>query len=57
MVTPLLAFVRDFPAPRPITLTAAPTGTVPMPALLFGEDAGDATPEELFRRLNLAVTY
>jgi hypothetical protein len=57
MVTPLLAFVRDFPAPRPITLTAAPTGTVPMPALLFGEDAGDATPEELFRRLNLVVTY
>jgi hypothetical protein len=57
MVTPLLAFVRDFPAPRPITLTAAPTGTVPMPALLFGEDAGDATPEALFQRLNLTVTY
>jgi hypothetical protein len=57
MVTPLLAFVRDFPAPRPITLTAAPTGTVPMPALLFGEDAGGATPEELGRRLNLTVTY
>jgi hypothetical protein len=56
-MTPLLAFVRDFPTPRPITLTAAPTGTVPMPALLFGEDAGDVTPEELFRRLNLAVTY
>ncbi|MDR6291041.1 hypothetical protein E9232_003567 [Inquilinus ginsengisoli] len=57
MVTPLLAFVRDFPAPRPITLTAAPAGTVSMPALLFGEDAGDATPEALFRRLNLTVTY
>jgi hypothetical protein len=56
-VTPLLAFVRDFPAPRPITLTAAPTATVSMPALLFGEDAGGATPEALFRRLNLAVTY
>ncbi|WP_395677922.1 hypothetical protein [Inquilinus sp.] len=57
MVTPLLAFVRDFPAPRPITLTAAPTGPVSMPALLFGEDAGRATPEALFRRLNLTVTY
>ena len=57
VVTPLQAFARDVPAPRPITLTAAPTGTVPMPALLFGEDAGNAMPEELFRRLNLAVTY
>jgi hypothetical protein len=54
----LLAFVRGFPAPRPITLTAAPTGRVPMPALVFGEEAGDAaTPGELFRRLNLTVTY
>jgi hypothetical protein len=54
----LLAFVRDFPAPRPITLTAAPTGKVPMPALIFGQEAVDgATPRELFRRLNLAVTY
>lgn len=57
LVTPLLAFVRDFPAPRPITLTAAPAGPVPMPALLFGEDAGGVTPEALFRRLNLTVTY
>ncbi len=54
----LLAFVRDFPAPRPITLTAAPAGKVPMPALIFGQEAGDgATPRELFRRLNLTVTY
>lgn len=57
MVAPLVAFVRGFPTPRPVTLTAAPTGTVPMPALLFGEDAGGAAPVELFRRLNLSVTY
>lgn len=57
MVAPLVAFVRDFPTPRPVTLTAAPTGTVPMPALLFGEDPGGATPAELFRRMNLTVTY
>ncbi|OWJ67860.1 hypothetical protein [Inquilinus limosus] len=57
MVAPLVAFVRDFPSPRPITLTAAPIGTVPMPALLLGEDAGGATPAELFRRMNLTVAY
>lgn len=57
LVTPLLAFVRDFPAPRPVTLTAAPTEPVSMPALLFAEDAGGVTPEEMFRRLNLTVTY